>query len=154
MLNPLDDPSFPPDRSCGACRRRQHLVCATAHAQIGNIFSDQPRPPGGVPRGSQQAPEDEEEVPELPRGRLLPTPNRALPRGRACHRRERDVTTARPAAGHNRDSAKPAAEYRGDAAAARPGRRGRAARRQRSPGQRPQTKGAAPPAPCSRATRS
>ncbi|MGA8902108.1 DUF2155 domain-containing protein [Bradyrhizobium sp.] len=50
------------------------------HAQIGNIFSDQPRPPGSVPRGQQQAvPEDEEEVPELPRGRLLPTPNRALP---------------------------------------------------------------------------
>src|ERR1700733_5973310 len=53
-----------------------------AHAQIGNIFSDQPRPPGNVPRGSQQpqaVPDDEEEVPELPRGRLLPTPNRPLP---------------------------------------------------------------------------
>ncbi|MGB6436563.1 MAG: DUF2155 domain-containing protein [Bradyrhizobium sp.] len=51
-----------------------------AHAQIGNIFSDQPRPPGSVPRGQQQVvPEDEEEVPELPRGRLLPTPNRPLP---------------------------------------------------------------------------
>jgi hypothetical protein len=51
-----------------------------ARAQIGTIFSDQPRPPGSVPRGSQQAvPEDEEEVPELPRGRLLPAPNRPLP---------------------------------------------------------------------------
>jgi hypothetical protein len=54
-----------------------------AHAQIGNIFSDQPRPPGSVPRGGQQQPQaipdDEEEVPELPRGRLLPTPNRPLP---------------------------------------------------------------------------
>jgi hypothetical protein len=53
-----------------------------AHAQIGNIFSDQPRPPGSVPRGGQQqqaAPDDEEEVPELPRGRLLQTPNRPLP---------------------------------------------------------------------------
>jgi hypothetical protein len=51
-----------------------------ARAQIGNIFSDQPRPPGSVPRGNQQAvPDDEEEVPELPRGRLLPTPNRPLP---------------------------------------------------------------------------
>jgi hypothetical protein len=55
-----------------------------AHAQIGNIFSDQPpRPPGSVPRGGQQQqqtiPDDEEEVPELPRGRLLPTPNRQLP---------------------------------------------------------------------------
>jgi hypothetical protein len=52
-----------------------------ARAQIGNIFSDQPRPPGNVPRGNQPqaVPDDEEEVPELPRGRLLPTPNRPLP---------------------------------------------------------------------------
>jgi hypothetical protein len=50
-----------------------------ARAQIGNIFSDPaPRPPGNVPRGNQ-LPDDEEEVPELPRGRLLPTPNRPLP---------------------------------------------------------------------------
>lgn len=52
-----------------------------ARAQIGNIFSDQPRPPGNVPRGAQpQQPllDDEEEVPELPQGRLLPTPNRPL----------------------------------------------------------------------------
>jgi hypothetical protein len=66
------------------------LVAATAislappaRAQIGNIFSDQPRPPGNVPRGNlqqqQQMPDDEEEVPELPQGRLLPTPNRPLP---------------------------------------------------------------------------
>ncbi len=50
-------------------------------AQIGNIFSDQPRPPGNVPRGNQQqaVPEDEEEVPELPRGRVLPIPSRPLP---------------------------------------------------------------------------
>ncbi|MBU6464438.1 MAG: DUF2155 domain-containing protein [Bradyrhizobium sp.] len=46
-----------------------------ARAQIGNIFSDPaPRPPGNIPRGNQQsAPDDEEVVPELPRGRLLPT---------------------------------------------------------------------------------
>src|SRR6202011_2656088 len=53
-----------------------------ARAQIGNIFSDPaPRPPGNIPRGAQPqaAPDDEEEVPELPRGRLLPTPNRPLP---------------------------------------------------------------------------
>ena len=55
-----------------------------ARAQIGNIFSDPPpRPPGAIPRGGQppqqSAPDDEEEVPELPRGRLLPTPNRPLP---------------------------------------------------------------------------
>ena len=51
-----------------------------ARAQIGNIFSDPaPRPPGNVPRGSQPPPDDDEEVPELPQGRLLPTPNRPLP---------------------------------------------------------------------------
>jgi hypothetical protein len=68
------------------------LVAATtislappAHAQIGNIFSDPPlRPPGTIPRGGQQQreqqfPDDDEEVPELPRGRLLPTPNRLPP---------------------------------------------------------------------------
>src|SRR5437763_10604105 len=50
-----------------------------ARAQIGNIFSDPaPRPPGNVPRGAPP-PDDEEEVPELPQGRLLPTPNRPLP---------------------------------------------------------------------------
>src|SRR5205814_1582433 len=51
-----------------------------ARAQIGNIFSDPaPRPPGNIPRGNQPPPDDEEEVPELPQGRLLPTPNRPLP---------------------------------------------------------------------------
>ncbi len=51
-----------------------------ARAQIGNIFSDPvPRPPGNVPRGYQQAPDDEEDVPALPQGRLLPTPNRPPP---------------------------------------------------------------------------
>jgi hypothetical protein len=50
-----------------------------ARAQIGNIFSDPaPRPPGNILRGNQQ-PDDEEEVPELPQGRVLPTPNRPLP---------------------------------------------------------------------------
>ena len=54
-----------------------------ARAQIGNIFSDPaPRPPGAIPRGSseqQPADDDDEQVPELPRGRLLPTPNRPPP---------------------------------------------------------------------------
>jgi hypothetical protein len=58
-----------------------------ARAQIGNIFSDPtPRPPGSVPRGNQQqtAPDDEEEVPELPQGgRLLPTPPSRLPPAQA-----------------------------------------------------------------------
>ena len=67
------------------------LIAATAislappaRAQIGNIFSDPaPRPPGNIPRGNQreQPPDDEEEVPALPRGRLLPT--RPLPPGQA-----------------------------------------------------------------------
>ena len=66
------------------------LVAATsitlappARAQIGNIFSDPaPRPPGSIPRGNQQAaPDDEEEVPELPQGRLLPTQPTRLPPG-------------------------------------------------------------------------
>jgi hypothetical protein len=62
------------------------LIAATAislappaRAQIGNIFSNPaPRPPGNIPRGAPP-PDDEEEVPELPQGRLLPTPNRPLP---------------------------------------------------------------------------
>src|SRR5450432_2086819 len=56
-------------------------LAPAAHAQIGNIFSDPaPRPPGNILRGTvQPQPDDEEEVPELPRGRLLPTPNRPPP---------------------------------------------------------------------------
>ena len=63
------------------------LVAATsislappARAQIGNIFSDPaPRPPGSIPRGNTPS-DDEEEVPELPRGRLLPSKT-ASPKG-------------------------------------------------------------------------
>lgn len=51
-----------------------------ARAQIGNIFSDRPRPPAAVPRDEVQEP-DEEEVPDLPRGRLLPTPLRPMQPG-------------------------------------------------------------------------
>jgi hypothetical protein len=47
---------------------------APVRAQIGNIFSDRPRPPAAVTPRDQDP--DEEEVPELPQGRLLPTPNR------------------------------------------------------------------------------
>src|SRR4051812_8156286 len=52
-----------------------------ARAQIGTIFSDPaPRPPGNVPRGGNQPPvDDDEEVPALPQGRVLPAPNRPLP---------------------------------------------------------------------------
>src|ERR1700716_2357030 len=56
------------------------LLAPPARAQIGNIFSDPaPRPTGNIPRARQQQPDDEEEVPELPRGRLLGTPNRPPP---------------------------------------------------------------------------
>jgi hypothetical protein len=62
------------------------LVAATtispaARAQIGTIFSDPaPRPPGAVPRGGNPPPvDDDEEVPALPQGRVLPAPNRPLP---------------------------------------------------------------------------
>ncbi|MEA2819343.1 MAG: hypothetical protein QOJ86_1347 [Bradyrhizobium sp.] len=61
------------------------LVAAPpARAQLGNVFSDPaPRPPGNVPRGQQvqqqPQPDDDEEVPELPQGRLLPAPNRPSP---------------------------------------------------------------------------
>lgn len=48
---------------------------SAARAQIGNIFSDRPRPPAAVaPR--EQPDTEEEEVPELPQGRVLPTPTR------------------------------------------------------------------------------
>ncbi|CAN5220645.1 DUF2155 domain-containing protein [soil metagenome] len=49
-----------------------------AQAQLGNLFGDPaPRPPGNVPRGNQQPQfDDDEEVPDLPQGRLLPTPIR------------------------------------------------------------------------------
>src|SRR3954447_22442162 len=52
-----------------------------ARAQIGTIFSDPaPRPPSNVPRGGNQTPvDDDEEVPALPQGRVLPAPNRPLP---------------------------------------------------------------------------
>jgi hypothetical protein len=46
-----------------------------ARAQFGTLFGDPaPRPPGNVPRGNPPPQyDDEEEVPELPQGRLLPT---------------------------------------------------------------------------------
>jgi hypothetical protein len=45
-----------------------------ARAQIGNIFTDPvPRPPANIPRGNQPPPDDEEDVPMLPQGRVLPS---------------------------------------------------------------------------------
>ena len=56
-------------------------LAPAAQAQLGNLFGDgPPRPPGSVPRGAPQPQfEDDEEVPELPQGRLLPTPMRPMP---------------------------------------------------------------------------
>src|SRR3954453_15310648 len=58
-------------------------AASPARAQLGNLFNDPaPRPPGNVPRGQviqQQPPDDDEEVPERPQGRILPAPNRPLP---------------------------------------------------------------------------
>src|SRR5665213_4515696 len=53
-------------------------LLSPARAQIGTIFSDPaPRPPGNIPRGQPQPqPDDEEDVPELPQGRVLPAPSR------------------------------------------------------------------------------
>ncbi len=57
-----------------------------ARAQLGNIFSDPlPRPPGNIPHGNLPPDEEEEEVPDLPQGRLLPAPN-SLPRGQGAPR--------------------------------------------------------------------
>lgn len=53
-----------------------------ARAQIGTIFSDPvPRPPGNIPRRGEPMPppDEEEEIPELPQGRVLPAPTRPPP---------------------------------------------------------------------------
>ncbi|MGJ4953186.1 DUF2155 domain-containing protein [Bradyrhizobium sp. HKCCYLS20291] len=59
-----------------------------ARAQIGTIFSDPvPRPPGNIPRRGEPMPpqpDEEEEVPELPQGRVLPAPNRPPPPGQGA----------------------------------------------------------------------
>ena len=106
-----------------------------ARAQIGNIFSDPPlRPPGAIPRGNQpqqQPPDDDEEVPELPRGRLLPTPNRPPPGQGVPAAGQRAVAATGAAARHHRRSAEHAAGYRGRAAAA--GRSGASPTRRRAP---------------------
>lgn len=57
-------------------------LAVPARAQIGTIFSDPvPRPPGNIPRRGEPIPppEEEEEVPELPQGRVLPAPTRPAP---------------------------------------------------------------------------
>lgn len=60
-------------------------LATPAHAQIGNIFSDRPRPPANIQRGEPVQEPEEEEVPDLPpQGRLLPTPNRPLPPGQGA----------------------------------------------------------------------
>ena len=57
-------------------------LATPVYAQIGNIFSDRPRPPANIQRGEPIQEPEEEEVPDLPpQGRLLPTPNRPPPPG-------------------------------------------------------------------------
>jgi len=58
-------------------------LATPVHAQIGNIFSDRPRPPSNVPqRPDPMQDSDEEDVPDLPQqGRILPTPNRPQGQG-------------------------------------------------------------------------
>jgi len=65
------------------------IVAPSASAQIGNIFSNSsPRPPAGL-RGNHDADDvmqepDEEDVPNIPPGRLLPAPSRPLPPGQGA----------------------------------------------------------------------
>src|SRR3954469_18777058 len=57
-------------------------LAVPARAQIGTIFSDPvPRPPGNIPRRGEPVPppDEEEEIPELPQGRVLPAPTRPPP---------------------------------------------------------------------------
>ncbi|CCE04352.1 conserved hypothetical protein [Bradyrhizobium sp. STM 3843] len=56
-------------------------------AQIGTIFSDPvPRPPGNIPRRGEPMPppDEEEEVPELPQGRVLPAPQPRMAPGQGA----------------------------------------------------------------------
>ncbi|MCB1392226.1 MULTISPECIES: DUF2155 domain-containing protein [unclassified Nitrobacter] len=56
------------------------IAAPSARAQIGNIFSDSPpRPPGSIPHGQVAPEDDEEEVPDLPQGRVLPAPMHPAP---------------------------------------------------------------------------
>lgn len=65
------------------------MMMPPARGQIGNIFSNSPpRPPASV-RGNQNPDDvvqepDEEDVPEIPQGRLLPAPQQQLPRGQGA----------------------------------------------------------------------
>ena len=103
-----------------------------ARAQIGNIFSDPPlRPPGAIPRGNQpqqQQLDDDEEVPELPRGRLLPTPEpSAAGAGRAAAGQSCRPSRwrRRPAPPSFRRTPSPASRWRRRSRAARAPRRPR-----------------------------
>src|SRR3954452_24661286 len=61
-------------------------LAVPARAQIGTIFSDPvPRPPGNIPRRGEPVPppDEEQEIPELPQGRVLPAPAPHAPAARA-----------------------------------------------------------------------
>ena len=70
-----------PDWFCGpACRHDDRACAAGARADRQYFFRSRAAPARQYsPRQSAQPPDDEEEVPELPQGRLLPTPNRPPP---------------------------------------------------------------------------
>src|ERR1700684_2897100 len=124
-----------------------------ARAQIGNIFSDpSPRPPGSIPRGNAPS-DDEEDVPELPQGRLLPTPNRPLPPGQGGP--PRGAVQSQPLAPPPGTTVIPQNTQPG--VAVTPPQPGQVQPNQGvavappgvnvPPGQRPQQRGAVPPAP-------
>ena len=150
------------------------LVAATtislappAHAQIGNIFSDPPlRPPGAIPRGNQQQqrepqlPDDDEEVPELPRGRLLPTPEPATAgAGRRTARKLPVATVGAAARNHRRSRRAPSRASR--SSRRNPGSRASPTRHRQAMRCRDWRRASVSPRacrkrrqPCSRATRS
>ena len=98
-----------PDWFCGFPGRYDDRACAArARADRQYFFRPAPRPPGSIPRGNAPS-DDEEDVPELPRGRLLPTPNRPLPPGQGVPPPERCNRSRWRPARHHRYSAEHAA---------------------------------------------
>jgi len=115
-----------------------------ARAQLGNIFSDPaPRPPGNVPQGAYPS-DDDEEVPDLPQGRLLPTPNQ-LPPGQGVPPPGRvQSQPLQPPPGSS--AAPPPAQQQPGVAVAPPSAAPNAPDAPAA-GQKPARTGAAPPAP-------
>ena len=101
-------------------------VLPPAQAQIGNTFRSAAAAAGPIPRGNQQQqqlPDDDEEVPELPRGHLLPSPEPSAAGAGRTAAGTLPVAAAGAAAGYNRLLRRTAAGRCRSAAAAgaRPG---------------------------------